>query len=80
VKALEAFLGETRSQGEGQRHVRRSYRLDPKAIEPFLDPASVIERVRTLAERANLEGRERAAVEAFVRGYDLRAKGEDPNW
>jgi hypothetical protein len=80
VRLLEAFLGETRGQSAGQRVVTRTYRLDPKTVEPFLAPDAVIERVRDLTERTDLSERELAAVEAFVRGYELRSRGEDPNW
>jgi predicted KAP-like P-loop ATPase len=80
IRILEAFLGESRTQGSEGRFVTRAYRLDPKAIEPFLPTEDVIDRVRKLVERTDLDEREHAAVEMFLRGYEMRLRGEDPNW
>jgi predicted KAP-like P-loop ATPase len=80
IRILEAFLGESRTQGAEGRYVTRAYRLDPKSVEPFLPPEDVIERVRKLKKRDDLGERERAAVEMFIRGYEMRLRGEDPNW
>jgi hypothetical protein len=80
VRLLEAFLGESRSTGAGERYVRHAYRLDPKALEPFVDVETIIDRARRLSESGTYTGRDRAALQQFVRGYEMRARGEDPNW
>jgi predicted KAP-like P-loop ATPase len=79
VAILQAFLGQSRSQSVGTRHVRRNYRLDPKSMEPFLSPDAVIDRVREL-DTSELDERGQAAVEQFVRGVELRRQGKDPTW
>lgn len=80
VAVLEAFLGEVKTQGSESGAVRREYRLDPKSVEPFIDPAGVIERVRALATGGSFSGRRQAALEQFIRGYEMRLEGKDPNW
>lgn len=80
VRLLSAFLGEVRSHTSGERTETRRFRMDPKSIEPFLDPDALIERVRSLNSSNKFTGRDEAAIEQFIRGYELRARGEDPNW
>jgi predicted KAP-like P-loop ATPase len=80
IRLLSAFLGEVRSHTSGQRTETRRFRMDPKSIEPFLDPDALIDRVRSLGSSRDFAGRDEAAIEQFIRGYEIRARGEDPNW
>lgn len=74
---LTAAMGESKSQTLGERHVRRAYRLDPKALEPFIDVDTAADRLRAL-DVSSRSDHEAAAVEQFLREYDARARGEDP--
>jgi hypothetical protein len=80
ARLLKAFLQDIRVEsvgegGEGTRTVRNV--LDPRDLEPFLDPNSIVDASRTLATTAT-DPRTRLAAETFLRDYDLRQRGEDP--
>lgn len=55
------------------------YRLDPKGLEPFLNPSSIIDRVRSLAQQEGPTDRQKIALRQFAREYDLRLAGKDPS-
>ena len=78
---LVAFLSEVQSYSLGDRVARTHWRLDPKSIEPFINPSEIIERCRKLLETSPdwLVDRRKIAVETFIRWYDLRAEGKDPD-
>jgi len=54
VKFLEKFLEKTPSQSEANGEQAIGYRLDPEELEPYLDPSSVIDRIRNLDENTVL--------------------------
>ena len=58
---------------------RRIYRLDPKRLEPFLNPDDIIDRVRAIAKRDDLEPEQAEAVNQFILEYDIRKEGKNPN-
>jgi hypothetical protein len=70
---LVSLLGEAAVNG------RPVSRLDPEWLRPFVDPSLVREAVRALAEEPWLEEREKIAVAAFLRTYEAREKGQDPD-
>ena len=81
AKLLVAFLSDIRveslgGEGEGRRSTRHV--LDPKDLEPFIDPSSLVEPTQQLLERESLEPRSRLAAETFLRDYETRARGGDP--
>jgi predicted KAP-like P-loop ATPase len=80
ARLLQAFLQNVRVEsvgdsGEGTRTTKHV--LDPKNLEPFIDPNSIVDATKTLATTAT-EPRIRLAAETFLRDYDLRQRGEDP--
>jgi len=77
---LVAFLSESQSYSSGDRVARTYWRLDPKSIEPFINPSEIIERCRKLLELQPdwLKDKRKIAVETFVKWYDLQAEGKNP--
>lgn len=82
IKFLEKFLQKTSSYSASDLVSTQRYRLDPKQLEPFLDPSSIIGRVRNLAtnNQTQLTNKQTKAVEQFIREYEMRQQGKDPNW
>jgi len=78
VRFMERFLHKTHSQTVGDVAVRTIYRLDPKYLEPFVDPSSIIDRARKLTTKNNLLENQQKALNQFLREYDLRAQGKNP--
>src|SRR4029079_18933412 len=52
--------------------------FDPKVIEPFIDPATLLHRVQSLKGRSDLSVAQATAVRTFVDGYEKRQQGKDP--
>ncbi len=87
VNLLEKFLGKdfilgmsffSRSLSDRVERIR--YRLDPQWLEPFLEAShQIIDRVRNLAEDSRLTENQRTAMRVFIREYELRQQGKDPN-
>lgn len=75
---LEAFLQPLKSQSLGDVGVRISYRLDPKWIEPFIEPSTLIDRARKLLGSTDLTDNQRIALEQFVKEFDMRSQGKNP--
>ena len=82
INFLEKFLQKTFSHSASDLVSTPRYRLDPKQLEPFLDPSSIIGRVRNLAtnNQTQLTEEQTKAVEQFIREYEMRQQGKDPNW
>jgi hypothetical protein len=79
AELLERFLSTSVSQSATERSFPRlTYRLDPRSLEPFIDPETIIDRVRGLAERAEETYRGKALAQ-FVREFDALRLGQDPN-
>ena len=76
---LERFLGIGFSQVITSSIGRRFYRLDPKSLQPYLEPSQIVSRVSTLAENVALTDRQRMAAKQFLKEYRLRAEGKDPD-
>ncbi len=79
VKLLRHFGHIQRAQTIGEIAVRRRYRLDPKWLEPFIDPALIVDRVRIFAKNESLDIEQLKAVKQFIEEYDMRQEGKDPN-
>jgi len=81
VDLLVGFLSKSYSQALGDRVSRSNWRLDPKVLEPFIEPSTIIDRARQIFRDSPewLKGEKRIALETFIKHYDLRAKGKDPN-
>lgn len=76
---VEQFGSVRLSQGFGDLAVRKIYRLDPKLLEPFIDPNQIVERLRHIKEAASIDAKKMKAVSQFLHEYDLRINGKDPD-
>jgi predicted KAP-like P-loop ATPase len=72
AQMLEGMLSESTVNG------RLVFRLDPEMLRPFVDPDSLIDPVRQLASETSLSQTQRTAVDSFVKIYDARKEGRDP--
>jgi len=77
---LEQFQGEHFIQGDNENVARRVRRLDQRSLQRFIDPATLIERCRGLAQNASLTPAQRQAASLFVRESELLQQGKDPMW
>lgn len=80
VEFLTGFLSKSYSHGMGDRVAKVKWRLDPKSLEPFVDPTEIIKRCRNLLELMPdwLKDKKKIAVETFVKWYDFQAEGKNP--
>ena len=53
--------------------------IDPKALEPFFDPAVIYNRVSGRLGQPDLTEQEKKSVNLFLTGYRLRQEGKDPS-
>ncbi len=81
VSLLEGFLSRSYSQTITDRVGQYRWRLSPKALEPFVNPATIVDRCKKLIESPPnwLEGKKRTAVETFLKESELLAKGKNPD-
>ncbi|NPV45156.1 MAG: AAA family ATPase [Firmicutes bacterium] len=80
VTILTAFLTKGFSQNLDEVVPRINWRLNPKTLEPFLDPNAIIHRCRLLLLNLPewLTEKEKIAVETFVKEFDsLQRKNID---
>lgn len=79
VPFLEKFLEVTVTQSISDMVPRKTYKLDPQWLEPYLEPSTIGDRVRSLAEKSGLTEEQTTAIEQFIQEYDMRQQGEDPD-
>lgn len=58
---------------------RQIYRLNPKWIEPFIDPQNLIENVKMLVNRTDLPQEQQIAANQFIKEFEIYTRGEDPD-
>jgi hypothetical protein len=73
---LEQFGSVSRSQGLCDLTVRE-YRLDPKWLEPYIDPNEIADKLKRI-DISQLDAENMKAVSQFLHEYDLRMSGQDP--
>lgn len=56
---------------------RTEYKFDFRGISDFLDPSSIIERVRQLSQRSDLTDNQQEAIAHFVREYERAQQESD---
>jgi predicted KAP-like P-loop ATPase len=79
VELLEKYLQTSSSFGFGDAVGRKQDRLDPEWLRPYADPEQIVERVRALNESNFRAPKGKRAVQQFVKEYDFRKKGGNPN-
>ena len=73
ARMLESFLGEASVNG------RPISQLGPEWVRPFVDPSTLLQAVRSLADAPWLDEKEKLAVDTFLRTHEAHEKGEDPD-
>ena len=76
--ARPQFGSVRKSQGLGDLAVREKYRLDPKWLEPYIDPNEIVDRLIRIRDAFQLDAEKMKAVSQFLHEHDLRTKGKDP--
>jgi len=79
VDFLEKFLEKNRSQSVSNAEQTIGYGLDLKQLEPYLEPASVIDRVKNIDDNIVSTQEQITAIKQFIEGYDMRQQGQDPD-
>jgi predicted KAP-like P-loop ATPase len=79
VTFLEKFLQSSSSVGFNDVVSRKHDRLDPEWIRPYINPDQVVLRCRTLTEDDSITPRQKRALDQFLKEYDFRKKGGNPN-
>jgi len=79
VNFLEKFLHKTYSQLLSDVVPRLRYRLDPEWLKPLVEPATIVDRVKKLAEKDALTQPRQTALNQFILEYQMREQGKDPN-
>jgi predicted KAP-like P-loop ATPase len=71
VAFLQPFMHEAGMPSASARGPRVENRLDHRRLRPFLEPGSIVERVRTLAEAPERTEQERQLMRRFVLDHEL---------
>ncbi len=78
IQFVMAFMGKTYIQPFSNVIGTIQNRLDPKWLEPFIDPSSIIDRIRLLEVNEKTTDEQRIALDQFITEYCIREKGGDP--
>jgi predicted KAP-like P-loop ATPase len=79
AKFIYYFGNVQRSQTLGEYALREKYRLDPEWVQKYINPDDIYTRVKTLIGNINIPENYKEAASQFVKEYDMRKKGIDPN-
>jgi len=74
VDLLTGFLSKGYSRSMDDRVAKPQWHLDPKSLEPFVEPSQIIERCKKLliSPPQWLNDKKKIAVETFVREFEFR--------
>ena len=76
---LERNLQSSSSFGLGDAVGRKRDRLDPNWLKDYFDVDQLVSRVRNLRHSEALSDRQRRAVNQFLKEYDFRKQGGNPD-
>ena len=79
VELLEKYLQSGSSISFGDAVGRKHERLDPDWLRGYVDPDQIIARVRVLSGDSSITSRQKRALDQFIKEYDFRKKGGNPN-
>jgi predicted KAP-like P-loop ATPase len=79
AKFLEACLRSSSSFSSGDAVGQRRDRLDPDWLKAYLDADEIVGRVRNLSEDTSLSDRERRAAAQYLKEYNFRKRGGNPD-
>jgi predicted KAP-like P-loop ATPase len=77
VNFLEKFLQKDVSEYGSDETQKTDYRIDPKWLEPYLEPSLIIDRISHLDETSELTEDRKAAIAQFIQEYDMRQQEQD---
>ena len=75
VNFLEKFQQKDLSQHGLDALHNVSYKLDPRWLEPYLEPSSIVNRVRSHDRKSELTPARKTALSQFIQAYDLQQQG-----
>jgi predicted KAP-like P-loop ATPase len=76
---LERCLHGSSSFSFGDAVGRKHDRLDPNWLKAYLDADEIVSRVRNLSQSVSISDRQRRAVNQFLKEYDFRKRGGNPD-
>lgn len=76
---LESHLSSASSLPLGDAVGKTHARLDPEWVRPFVDPDAIVDRVRRLVRSNSISARQKLALNQFLKEYDFRKAGGNPN-
>jgi predicted KAP-like P-loop ATPase len=79
AELLERCLHTSSSFQFGDAVGRKRDRLDPNWLKPYLDVDQIASRIPKLSANASLSDRQRRALSQFLREYEFRKQGGDPD-
>jgi predicted KAP-like P-loop ATPase len=68
---LEPFMREVGSPSASARGPKVANRLDQRRLRPFLEPGSIVDRVKALSERDDVDEQFRALMQRYVLDHEL---------
>lgn len=78
VNFLEKFLQKDFREYGSNGTQKTGYKLDPKWLEPYLEPSLIVERISRLDETSELTEDRKNAIAQFIREYEMQQQGEGP--
>lgn len=76
---IEHFANIHHVHSQGNLSSKAELRLEPKRLEPFINPDDIVDRVRRLINWNELPKEQVEALKQFVKEYDLLSQGTDPD-
>jgi len=80
IQLVALYQWEATSYGLGDYAARRTLRLDPRNIEPYMTREEVAPRLRRLIAQGDVGAEWRPAVEQYLREDELLARGASPDF
>jgi predicted KAP-like P-loop ATPase len=65
--------------GEGDVAARKYNRLDPKWLTDFIDPETIVNRLRNIVSDENIPETKKTSALQLLKEYDLRQEGKNPD-
>jgi predicted KAP-like P-loop ATPase len=78
ISLLPHFGSIRRGQSMGDLAIRKKYRLDPRSLEPYIDPNKIAERLEKI-DASGLDMEQGKAVRQFLHEHTLMKMGKNPD-
>ena len=80
VNFLEKFLQKDSNEYGSDGTQKTGYRLDPKWLEPYLEPSLIVDRISRLYETSELTEERKTAIAQFIQEYEMQQQGQEPDY